>query len=376
MNRVHITYCGCVTPLGNTPEALCKSLTAGDCAITPVRRFCTNVYVNNMAACLPELDDPGNNTRLDALLDLLPLPSLPLPKDTLLITASTKAGIDQLESCMRMQKSRSEEVLLGLLPGLVGHRLGIGTTGWNVSAACASGTIALAYAAAAISAGETECAVVCGMDLVTEFVFSGFSALKALSPGQCRPFDTQRDGLVLGEGAGLVVLMNEKCVLHPGLESLGTIDGWGISNDACHITAPSREGEGLIRSTRLALDKAGVVPEQVAGIVAHGTGTVYNDAMEIKAFSSVFGKCPFPMVSVKGALGHTMGACGVLEAIIAIRSRQASQLPPTCGLQTPEPDAAEHVASCTQPLGEGYVLSTNSGFGGTNGAILLGKGGG
>ncbi len=375
MNRVHVAYCGCVTPLGKTPEALWDALTANQCAIAPVRRFPTHAYVNGQASCLPELDAPGNATRLDALLDLMPLPSFHLPKDTLVITASTKAGIDQLEACMRMREARMEEVLPGVLPGRVGRRMGIEGIGWNINAACASGTIALGYAAASISTGSAECAVVCGLDLVTEFVFSGFSALKALSPSQCRPFDIHRDGLLLGEGAGLMILMNEKNILRSRAESLGIVAGWGISSDANHITAPSREGEGLIRSTRLALDSAGIVPEQVAAIVAHGTGTVFNDAMEIKAFSSIFGNRRLPMVSTKGALGHTMGACGVLEAIIAIGARRRSQLPPTCGLQTPEPEAAEHVASCIQTLDNGYIVSTNSGFGGINAALLLKKGG-
>ncbi len=374
MKRVHATYCGCVTPLGNRPEALWEALAAGRTAFAPVRRFPTDAYVNQLAACLPELDDPAPATRLETLLELLSLPPRPLPQDALLITASTKAGIDQVETLSRDQASNTEEVLPDILPRLLGRRLGLNGRAWNASAACASGTVALACAAAAIAAGDCACAVVCGADLVTEFVFSGFSALKALSSGLCRPFDCHRDGLLLGEAAALIVLMNEETMLRCGCESLGVVAGWGISCDAHHITAPSREGEGLLRATRNALDAAGLVPEQVAGVVAHGTGTVFNDAMEIEAFSRLFGRHRPPVVSVKGALGHTMGACGVLEALLSLCACRNAHLPPTAGLQDPEPAIAEQVAPRVQPLGEGCVLSSNSGFGGINAALVLARG--
>lgn len=374
MKPVRVTYCGCTTPLGDSPEALWDALSAGRCAVTPVRRFSTEHYLNRQAACLPALDDPGKASRLEAFLDLLSLPPFPLPKDTLLLTASTKAGIDQLENHSRNQAARMDEALPGVLPEMLARRLGLATQGWNISAACASGSIAIAYAAAAIAAGATSCAVVCGMDLVTEFVFSGFSALKALSATTCRPFDIHRDGLILGEGAGLMVLMDEATARGAGRESLGVVAGWGISGDAHHITAPSREGEGLLRAVRIALDSTGTAPEQVAGIVAHGTGTVFNDAMEIEAFSRCFGKHRPRLVSVKGALGHTMGACGVLEAILALQACRRAQLPPTCGLEIPEPAVADQASTQSQPLAEGYVLSSNSGFGGINAALLLGKG--
>jgi len=371
MKQVHLAHWACVTPLGAGLDALWRALLEGRDAFRPVRRFATDAYVNNLATCLPELDNPGKTTRLQTLLDMLPAASLPLPGDTLLFTASTKAGIDQLETRLRGGAARMNEILPAHLPEIVARRLAIPRVGRNISAACASGGVALCLAATRVAAGDAPCAVVCGLDLVTEFVFSGFSALKALSPTRCRPFDIHRDGLLLGEAAAVAVLADAAHLDRMGLESLGMVSGWGISSDASHITAPSREGEGLVRAVRQALKVAGIAPEHIAGIIAHGTGTVYNDAMEIEAFSRVFGNSAPRMAGLKGALGHSMGACGVIEALVAARSGRHALLPPTCGLQAPEPAVANQVSSSPQPLGAGCVLSTNSGFGGINAALVV-----
>jgi 3-oxoacyl-[acyl-carrier-protein] synthase II len=244
--------------------------------------------------------------------------------------------------------------------------------GWrcSINAACASATIALAMAASRIEQGEAESALVCGLDLVSEFVFSGFSALKALSPQTCRPFDVGRDGLILGEGAACLLLMSERACRQAKRPSLGRIAGWGIASDANHITAPSRTGEGLVLAVRQALDRAGLQPADIAAINAHGTGSVYNDAMELTAFSTVFHPLP-PCHSIKGATGHTMGACGVIETLVGLCSLRDQRIPPTVGVQTSEPAGQGRISAQAQAILGDFLLTTNSGFGGVNGAVIL-----
>jgi 3-oxoacyl-[acyl-carrier-protein] synthase II len=154
---------------------------------------------------------------------------------------------------------------------------------------------------------------------------------------------------------------------------LARVLGWGAANDAHHITAPSRDGCGLILAVRQALETAGLPARAVDGISAHGTGTVYNDLMELTAFRALFGEdCP-PLHSVKGALGHTLGAAGGIETALGIRSLAAGLLPPTVGLGDPEPAAGDLASATPRPFAGAVLLSTNSGFGGINGALLLGR---
>jgi 3-oxoacyl-[acyl-carrier-protein] synthase II len=209
------------------------------------------------------------------------------------------------------------------------------------------------------------------MDIVTEFVFSGFSALKALSPQPCRPFDRERSGLSLGEGAAALLLMSEERALREGREKLGAVLGGAVVNDANHITAPSRDGSGLAEAIAQALRAAGTGAGSMAAVCAHGTGTIHNDLMELKAFSRVFGGDRTPVFSVKGAIGHTLGAAGGIEAVISLRALREGSIPPTAGFVNPESGAEGLVSSRPVGIAGRHLLSTNSGFGGVNAAVVL-----
>ena len=373
MNAVHVVDIGVTTALGQGAAVLWKSLLAGRTGLAPVRRFATDGYLSNMAGCIPALDAHRPGSRLDALVQTLFGGSPAIPADTMLTTASTKAGIDQLEASVRNQPTRLDRILGCQVADSVADRLGLRGTKYNISAACASATIALALGAARIERGEVDSVLVCGLDLVSEFVFSGFSALHALSPSACRPFDTSRDGLLLGEGAAYLLLMSEHHCRQARRDSLGRIVGWGVASDAHHITAPSRTGEGLILAVRQALDHAGLAPADIAAVNAHGTGSVYNDSMELTAFASLFDPLP-PLHSIKGAIGHTMGACGAIEAIVGLCSLEHQCLPPTVGLLTPEPAGLGRVSAQVQQISGDYLLTTNSGFGGINACLVLQRG--
>jgi 3-oxoacyl-[acyl-carrier-protein] synthase II len=246
--------------------------------------------------------------------------------------------------------------------------------GMNISASCASSTIAIAQGAELIVSGWTDAVLVCCMDLVTEFVFSGFSALQALSPEPCRPFDKNRSGLSIGEGAAALLLMSNTRARQEDRPHLATILGWGSANDAHHITAPAADGCGLQQAVNQAMTKAKCKPSDIAAISAHGTGTIYNDQMELNVFNQIFADQPSPVYSIKGAIGHTMGAAGGIEAAVGIHTLRENIVPPTTGLRNPEKEAEGRVRAEPMPFYGDRLLTTNSGFGGINAAIILSKG--
>jgi 3-oxoacyl-[acyl-carrier-protein] synthase II len=254
------------------------------------------------------------------------------------------------------------------------RKLALQRPGFNISAACASATVAVAQACMRIASGNTEAALVVCADLVTEFVFSGFSALQILSDRPCTPFDRNRNGLSLGEGAAVICLMSPRRARMEGLLPQATLCGWGIAGDAAHITAPDRAGQGLIRAVRHAFRAAGCDPEEIAAVNAHGTGTVHNDRMELNAFRTLFGGRKIFIHSVKGGIGHTLGAAGGIELALSVKSLQENRIPPTIGLSDPEPRGEGHIFSDPLALPPGCLLATNSGFGGVNAALIIDKG--
>jgi 3-oxoacyl-[acyl-carrier-protein] synthase II len=374
IDPVWITNVMTVTSLGDNLDRLWERLLGGESGIGPVRRFPVDTFHSGVAACIENLDRFGEGSMIHDLLDRLFRAMPSIPSDSFLITATTKAGIDNLEHLCRNIAADPRDILPSVVCDAIFHNLGLSGGHININASCASSTIALARGAALIALGRTDVVLVCCLDLVTEFVFSGFSSLHAVSPHPCMPFDRDRKGLTLGEGAAALLLMSPERGKKEGRFPLGTVMGWSVTNDATHITAPSEDGCGLIQAVRKALRKAGLEEEDIASICAHGTGTIYNDMMELTAFNEVFGRRKIPIYSVKGAIGHTMGAAGGIEAAICLRSLESGIVPPTTGFRNPEKGAEGMVRSNPVPMVGDYVLSTNSGFGGVNAAIILGNG--
>ncbi|MDD2733066.1 MAG: beta-ketoacyl synthase N-terminal-like domain-containing protein [Desulfuromonadaceae bacterium] len=371
MREVCISAAHTVTGLGPDLDSLWRGVMAGESAIRPLTRFATDRYLTGNASWIEGLESKSSQSRLYPLLEQLFDGFVPVPAGTTLITASTKGCIDGMERLQMGLPGDPAEVPMAPLLQHIAGRLGMTASGININAACASSTIAVARAASLIAAGRSESVVVVCMDLVSEFVFSGFSALQALSRTACRPFDRNRDGLILGEGGAALLLMSREQAIREGWPVLGVVSGWGSANDATHITAPARDGCGLIQSVRQALKRAAIAPAEIAAISAHGTATVYNDLMELIAFRTLFGERSIPMHSIKGAIGHTLGAAGGIEVALGLKCLEAGQLPPTVGLLEPE-EAGEGFLSCSaEPIDGRYLLSTNSGFGGVNAALIL-----
>lgn len=238
----------------------------------------------------------------------------------------------------------------------------------TVSNACVSSAQALIDGAELLQDGQCDQCVVIGYDAVTPFVAQGFRSLDADSAMPARPFDRRRDGLSLGEAGCAVVLLRESDTGKAPV--LARLAGWGASNDANHISGPSRDGAGLA----LAIERAlrGLDTSRVRAICAHGTATRYNDAMEARAFHAAFGGHPPPVFGIKGAIGHTLGAAGLLEVIVAVHALREQRVPPTVGFSQGETEfALDVVHGAPREIRPGLLLSTNSGFGGMNTAIVL-----
>lgn len=373
MNDVFVAYTSAVSALGGSIDEMWPELCAGDTAIGPVARFATERLEFHDAACIAGLDyAPGGNMVCElaarALDQLPPLP--PLSHDTFVIWTGIKGDAEHVEN--------RAEVRAGTGLYLARHYrewacryLGLPERGLEVNAACASSTVGLAVGARMIAEGRCGSVLVCGADIVSRFAFTGFSSLRGLSASVCRPFDTERDGLCLGDGAAAILLADGATAEAMGLEPLARLTGWGMANDANHITGPARDGRGLVSAIKSALGQARLCSDEVEAFCAHGTGTPYNDAMELTALETVFGSRRFPMFSIKGATGHTLGAAGAMEAAVCVRALAEKGVPATAGLNNPEERAKGRVAGATQPFGGDNILTTNSGFGGCNAALIF-----
>lgn len=238
------------------------------------------------------------------------------------------------------------------------------------SMACATSTAAIGMGLQWIRAGECDAVVAGGADAVSVLVHQGFACLRALDPELPRPFDRDRAGLGVGEAAGLVLLTRGD-VAGP---DAARVAGWGLSSDANHLTGPDPTGSGVARAVEQALADAGLGPAQVDAVNAHGTATVFNDRMEGQALRRVFGARAgqVPVDSIKGAIGHTMAAAGVVEAILCAEVLRSGQLPATTGLRVPDPEIPLDLVQGAARAGDyRHVVSTSSGFGGVNAALVL-----
>lgn len=365
------------TALSSAEEDMFSALLAKTQPISKVRRFDTSRLNFHCAFCIDSL---GNELRETENLTQILLQRLlsrwpSLPSVDVIIWAGVKGNVEFIESGAW---SANPDCPYPYLPRhysqWIRENLGYQKAHLiEVNAACASSTFGMAIGAEMISSGRFQSVLIIAADIVTRFAFTGFSALNALAKSDCRPFDKRRDGLLLGDGAVALLMAGgqyaEDCKYNPSVR----ISGWGISNDAHHITAPARDGRGLIAAMTLALNKAGLKETDIGAFCAHGTGTVYNDAMELTAIGAVFGDLPFPMFSIKGAVGHTLGAAGGIEALICSRALSVGYVPPTAGFEFPEPEANGRVLGEEQTFDKKKIMTTNSGFGGVNVALILDK---
>ena len=361
-----------VTPYGQGTDTCWNNILSGKTGISRVNRFSTKSYQSDYAATIDGLIYHQNNSLVMQMIQsLFDKASVSIPQDTRFFLATTKGEIDLMEKSLLTGEGDLSACNFHYFLQKVCSYFGIKDTGMIISAACASSTTAVARAAGLIRSGTANCVLIIACDSVTEFVFSGFSSLMALDKFAARPFDKNRNGLSLGEAAAFVLIMSESRARREKREITGEIAGWGLSDDANHMTGPSRNSDGLILSISKALKTACISEKDICFISAHGTGTLYNDAMEMKAFDSIFRE-RIPVYSIKGGTGHTMGATGLIEIIIALRSLREKTIPPTVNLQDADTDARGWVSPQHRTIESSKMaLITNAGFGGINAAVVV-----
>jgi 3-oxoacyl-[acyl-carrier-protein] synthase II len=392
---VVVTGLGVVSPLNpeGDLERFWTSVCAGETALGEVRSFDTTRYPYHVAA---EIDreqlglsgatgEPAWRmaevacTRALTHANIAPLTFD--PRRAGIVVGTVLGGTTTGERYIRAESREPERDAVTLrqyplraVAALLARTTGFSGCALTVSTACASGTDAIGLAYRRIASGGADLMVAGGVDALCELSFSGFAALKALTTDTVRPFSRNRTGLALGEGAAFLALESAQAAARRGASVLGEIAGYASRADAVHLTAPHREGRGLAAAAAAALRDGGCRPDSIDYVSAHGTGTPYNDAMETIALKAVLGNHAHRVAisSIKGALGHTCGAAGAIEAATCLLAMRDGIIPPTINLE--EPDPACDLDFVPNQARQGTVraaLSLSAGFGGQNAALAI-----
>jgi 3-oxoacyl-[acyl-carrier-protein] synthase II len=405
--RVVVTGLGVVTSLGHNAPDFWASLVAGRCGIKRVSLFDPQDFASQIGAEVRDWEaaqhmDPKEARRNDRYTHFGFVAAKQAVADSGLdpakedgdrigvVIGSGIGGMYTYESqCKVMAERGPRRVSPFTIPSLIGNMcsglvaIEYGARGPNfgVVSACATGTHALGEAAHAIRRGDADVMIAGGTEAaITPFAYAAFCSMKAMSTRNdaperaSRPFDKGRDGFIMGEGAGVVVLETLEHAQARGARIYCELVGYAATCDAFHITQPDPEGKGLSLAMRRALASAGVKPEEVDYINAHGTSTPYNDKFETLAIKKVFGDHARKVAisSTKSMTGHLLGAAGGIESVICVKTIQSQTIAPTINLEDPDPDCdLDYVPNVARPAKIRTVLSNNLGFGGQNAAVIF-----
>ncbi len=388
---IAVTALGVISPYGIGSSALEAGLLAGQSCLSPAAQVFPDFSgcVARVEA-LPAVAHPQRSSRSDRLAMAAAENACAgldpeLLRQSGVVMATTVAGLTELSPEVAVDPaawfSRAGLACGAAYPisrvaAAVGEHLGVDGPVCAVSAACASGAVSLALAANMLLDGEVPLAIAGGSDALSEFTASGFHSLQSLDPAPCRPFDTNRQGLNLGEGAAVLILETLAHARARGAAVLALLRGWAMTNDAHHTTAPQPDGDGLAAAMRLAMEMAGVGVDEIGFVNAHGTGTPLNDAAETRCYEQVFRgrSTPIPVSSTKSYTGHCLGAAGALEAAIAILALRRGVLLPTLRLEDPiESGSVEYLRGPLRHQPIAAAISASAGFGGSNAALVFGK---
>ncbi len=406
--RVVITGMGAVTPVGNSAEEFFTALTAGECGIGGITAFDTTDFDVKIAAEIKDLDmekyvDKKEQRRTDRFCQLGMAAAIQAFEDSGITAENTDlykvgtivgSGIGgiittQNETAKLLERGPGRvsplmiPMLIGnILPGNIAIKYGLKGASHCIVTACASSTHAIGEAFKLIKSGELVAAVAGGAEaVVSPLAVAGFMNMKALSTKNdpscsSTPFDKNRDGFVMGEGAGMLILEELEHAKARGAKIYAEVIGYGSTCDAYHITSPDPSGDGITRAMTLALESAGIPASEVDYINAHGTGTPFNDKFETLGIKSALGDHAknIAVSSIKGAIGHMLGAAGAVEAIATVKALQTGIIPPTLGLTTPDEELdLDYVPNKAVQRELKVALSNSLGFGGQNGSLVLKK---
>jgi 3-oxoacyl-[acyl-carrier-protein] synthase II len=407
--RVVVTGMGMVTPLGVGTEVSWQALCRGQSGVGPVTHFDASQFRTRIAGEVKGFDphdfiDRKLVRRGDRFIHFaLAAARMALEDSELKIDASNDervgvsvgtamGGIESLERNHELLvRGKRQQISPFFVPSFLGNMatgqvaITFGAKGANMCTvtACASGTHAIGDAAIVIQRGEVDAMIAGGTEAaIRPLVFAGLDPLKVMSARNdaperaSRPFDKGRDGFIIGEGAGMVILEELESARKRGAEIYGEVLGYGLNSDAYHITAPDPEGKGAASCMRLALEDAGISPDQVDYINAHGTSTQLNDLSETRAIKSLFGERAhkIPVSANKSMMGHLWAGAGVIEAIASLLTIRDGIIPPTINYETPDPECdLDYVPNAAREAEVPVALCNSFGFGGHNATIVLGK---
>ncbi|MBV7531876.1 beta-ketoacyl synthase [Chitinophaga sp. sic0106] len=375
MQKVFVVADNIVSPLGNTTLQNYEQVLLGNSGISLQENAAyaaAPFYAAMLAPGQLNAFNGNDYTKFEQLLitsvtEALTQTTIPLHSArTGLVVSTTKGNIELLEQHDAAGTPPSPDQLqLGYSARKVAGFFGITTEPVVVSSACISGLVAILTAKRLITAGIYDQVIVTGADVLTRFVLSGFQSFQAVSAAPCRPFDADRNGVTLGEGAATVILTG-----NPALAKDFVLGNGAVSNDANHISGPSRTGEELAAAMTLALEGTGISPKDIGFVSAHGTATLYNDEMEAKALHHA-GLANTPVNSLKGYYGHTLGAAGLIEAIISMKALKEGVILPTKNYQNSGVTMPVKISNAIAPTQARHLLKTVSGFGGCNAAMVF-----
>lgn len=409
MGNVVVTGMGLISPLGLSVEESWKNAIAGKSGIGHITRYPKEKYVTQIAGEVKGFDakkyfEPKEVSRWDlciqygigAGLDAIADADLKItPENAERVGIIIGSGIGGLigisETTLKLHENGQRyvtpffipSVIINMLSGLLAIRTGAKGINYGVVSACATSNHAIADGFHAINRGEVDAVIVGGSEApITEIGVAGFCSARAMSKRNdepekaSRPFDKDRDGFVLGEGAGALVLESEEHAKKRGAKIYAKILGVGMTADAFHFTAPPEDGDGAMRAMKLAVQYSGLKPEDIGYINAHGTSTGLGDIAETVAIKRLFGEHAKKVMvsSTKSMHGHLLGGAGAIEAVMTILALKEGIIPPTINLDNPDPQCdLDYVPNVARKKEVNYALSNGFGFGGTNASICFGK---
>jgi 3-oxoacyl-[acyl-carrier-protein] synthase II len=407
--RVVVTGLGCISPVGNNVEETWSALLAGKSGAAPITAFDASAHKTKFAAEVKGFDGAAmfgvrDARKMDrftqfasaATLEAMERANLPVDDSNrdrigILIGSGIGGIITMLEQYDLMRERGPDRVSPFLIPmmisdgaaGNIAIRIGARGPNMALATACASGTNALGEAAEMIRRDAADAMIAGASEAsINALAMAGMNSMTALSTRNdapqkaSRPFDRNRDGFVMGEGAGIVILESLEYALARGAQILCEFNGYGTTDDAYHISAPAENGAGAANSMRLALKDAGLNPEDIGYINAHGTSTPLNDKSETAAIKAVFGEQAYniPVSSTKSMTGHLLGASGAVEAVVSALVLLRNILPPTMNHETPDPECdLDYVPNQPRAAEPRHVMSNSFGFGGHNATLILSR---
>jgi 3-oxoacyl-[acyl-carrier-protein] synthase II len=409
MRRVVVTGVGLISPLGSGNAKNWEALTSGTSGIAPITRFDASSFPVTIAGEVKDFNpedfiEKKEVKKMDLFIQYAVAAAQLAMDDSELVIDDANAervgvlvgaGIGGLPTIEKYHSALLEGgykkispffipmLIINLAPGHISMRFGAKGPNLSSVSACATATHSIGDAYHIIKRGDADAMIAGGTEsTVTPLGIGGFAAMKALSTrnddpqGASRPFEKNRDGFVMGEGAGILILEEYESARQRGAKIYAEVVGYGLTGDAYHLTAPAPGGEGAARCMKMALKNAGVNPEEVSYINAHGTSTPMNDLYETMAIKSVFGDYARKIMvsSTKSMTGHLLGAAGGIEAVYSVMAMRHGVVPPTINYHEPDPECdLDVVPNTARDAKLDYAMSNNFGFGGTNASLLFKK---